>query len=75
MNETEMSDLQGQVMKLLRQNDGLSVEEIQLQLQKRVTTKKANVPEWVVRFALNSLRAKGWVVEDGNSWRVRRGKS
>ena len=43
MNETEMSDLQGQVMKLLRQNDGLSVEEIELQLQKRVTTKKANV--------------------------------
>ena len=51
-----MSDLQDELVKILREHEtGLSVEEIQSLLHRS----SSNMPQWLIYFELNSLRVKG----------------
>ena len=67
-----MRNLESDILTILRQyNDGITARDIQSELPKRFMP-KTDVPEWVIEFSLDSLRAKGLVIRQGNIWRLRK---
>jgi hypothetical protein len=64
-----MSDLEAEIVKILREHDeGLSLENIQSRLLEQRRNEKNLVPDWVVHFALDSLRIKGVTLKRGQLW-------
>ena len=67
-----MSDLEAEIVEILREHDGgLSLENIHSRLLEQRTNEKNPVPDWVVHFALDSLRVKGVTVKHGQLWRLK----
>jgi hypothetical protein len=70
-----MSDLEDEIIKILSgHKKRLSIENIQTQLQNRRTSPKNPVPQWVISFALDSLRVRGWITKRGSLWSLRKGE-
>lgn len=64
-----MSDLESEIVMILAEHEkGLKVESIQAELQSRRASQKNHVPQWVISFALDSLRVKGLATKDGSIW-------
>ena len=67
-----MRNLESDILKILRQNEQrVTVRDIQSKLPKRFMP-KTSVPEWVLEFSLDSLRAKGLVTQQGEIWKLRK---
>jgi repressor of nif and glnA expression len=65
-----MSELQDEILKILREHEnGLSVEEVQSDLQLR---SHLNMPQWLISFELDSLRVKGLTTKVGSVWCLRK---
>ena len=63
-----MSDLEAEIVMILAEHEkGLKVESIQAEMQRRRVNLKP-VPQWVISFALDSLRVKGLATKDGSIW-------
>ncbi len=63
-----MSDLEAEIVMILAEHEkGLKVESIQVEMQRRRVNLKP-VPQWVISFALDSLRVKGLATKDGSIW-------
>jgi len=63
-----MSDLEAEIIMILGDNEkGLKLESIQAEMQRRRVNLKP-VPQWVISFALDSLRVKGLATKDGSIW-------
>jgi hypothetical protein len=70
-----MSDLEDDILQILREHkEGLSIQGIQFQLENQPTSPKDpyRVPDWVVSFALDSLRVKELIAKRGFVWSLRR---
>jgi hypothetical protein len=68
-----MSDLEDDILQILREHkEGLSIQGIQFQLENQPTSTKDPVPDWVVSFALDSLRVKEQIAKRGFVWSLRR---
>ena len=65
-----MSDLEAEIVMILAEHEkGLKVESIQVEMQRRRVNMKP-VPQWVISFALDSLRVKQLATKDGPLWRL-----
>ena len=65
-----MSDLEAEIVMILGEHEkGLKVESIQAEMQRRRVNLNP-VPQWVISFALDSLRVKGLATKDGSIWRL-----
>ena len=65
-----MSDLEAEIIMILGDHEkGLKLESIQAEMQRRGVNLKP-VPQWVISFALDSLRVKGLATKDGSIWRL-----
>jgi len=63
-----MSDLEAEIIMILGDHEkGLKLESIQPEMQRRRVNLKP-VPQWVISFALDSLRVKGLATKDGSIW-------
>jgi hypothetical protein len=63
-----MSDLEAEIIMILGDHEkGLKLESIQAEMQRRRVNLKP-VPQWVISFALDSLRVKGLATKDGSIW-------
>ena len=63
-----MSDLEAEIIMILGEHEkGLKVESIQAEMQRRRVNLNP-VPQWVISFALDSLRVKGLATKDGSIW-------
>ena len=64
-----MTDLEAEIVEILRPHaEGLSIEDIQSQLSEDHSNPKNPVPDWVIYFALDSLRVRGVTVKHGELW-------
>lgn len=67
-----MSDLETEILVILRgHEEGLSAECVYTKIAKPNRSKC--LPRWVVSFALNSLRVKGYTAKVGSLWIIRSG--
>jgi len=63
-----MSDLEAEIIMILGDHEkGLKLESIQAEMQRRRVNLNP-VPQWVISFALDSLRVKGLATKDGSIW-------